>query len=105
MVSLDPRTGEVLVMVGGRDYAASQVSLATGGSTGFQPGSSFKPIVLAEAFRQGIPTDALRPARERGSCPAAPAASAPSPTTTAPIEARSPCETPPSRRSIRSTPC
>ncbi len=62
LVSLDPRTGQVLVMVGGRDYESSQVNLATGGSTGFQPGSSFKPIVLAEAFRQGIPADALRPA-------------------------------------------
>ncbi len=62
LVSLDPRSGEVLVMVGGRDYESSQVNLATGGSTGFQPGSSFKPIVLAEAFRQGIASDALRPA-------------------------------------------
>ncbi len=62
LVSLDPRNGQVLVMVGGRDYEASQVNLATGGSTGFQPGSSFKPIVLAEAFRQGIPAEALRAA-------------------------------------------
>ncbi len=62
LVSIDPRTGEVLVMVGGRDYASSQVNLATGGSTGFQPGSSFKPIVMAEAFRQGIAAEDLRPA-------------------------------------------
>ncbi len=62
LVSLDPRTGEVLAMVGGRDYTASQVNLAIGGSTGFQPGSSFKPIVLAEAFNQGIGPEEVRPA-------------------------------------------
>ncbi len=62
LVSVDPRTGEVLAMVGGRDYAASQVNLAIGGSTGFQPGSSFKPIVLAEAFSQGIGPDTVRAA-------------------------------------------
>ncbi len=62
LVSIDPRTGEVLAMVGGRDYGASQVNLATGGSTGFQPGSSFKPIVLAEAFSQGIGPDTVRAA-------------------------------------------
>ncbi len=62
MVTLDPRTGEVLGMVGGRDYAASQVNLAIGGSTGFQPGSSFKPIVLAEAFTKGIGPETVYPA-------------------------------------------
>lgn len=62
LVSIDPRTGEVLAMVGGRDYDSSQVNLATGGTTGFQPGSSFKPIVLAEAFNQGIGPDTLYPA-------------------------------------------
>ncbi len=62
MVTLDPRTGEVLGMVGGRDYTASQVNLAIGGSTGFQPGSSFKPIVLAEAFTKGIGPETVYPA-------------------------------------------
>jgi len=62
LVSLDPATGELLAMVGGRDYDFSQVNLATGGSTGFQPGSSFKPIVLAEAFSQGIGPDTVYPA-------------------------------------------
>ncbi len=62
MTSIDPRTGQVLTMVGGRDYGTSQVNLATGGSTGFQPGSAFKPIVLAEAFRRGIGPETVYPA-------------------------------------------
>jgi penicillin-binding protein 1A len=53
-VTLDHTNGHVLAMVGGRDYGFSQVNLAIGGSTGFQPGSSFKPIVLAEAFSRGL---------------------------------------------------
>lgn len=57
--TIDPSTGHVLAMVGGRDYKFSQVNLALGGSTGFQPGSSFKPIVLATAFSQGIGPDAV----------------------------------------------
>jgi penicillin-binding protein 1A len=39
-------------MVGGDDYAQSSFNLATQGQR--QPGSSFKPFVLAEAMRQGI---------------------------------------------------
>ena len=56
-VTLDHTNGHVLAMVGGRDYDFSQVNLAIGGSTGFQPGSSFKPIVLAEAFSRGLGPD------------------------------------------------
>lgn len=62
LVSINPRTGEVLVMVGGRDYESSKVNLAIGGSTGFQPGSSFKPIVLATAFMNGIGPETIYPA-------------------------------------------
>jgi penicillin-binding protein 1A len=57
VVSIDDR-GYVRAMFGGTDFATSQVNLATGtfgGGGGRQPGSSFKPIVLAEALRQGIP--------------------------------------------------
>ncbi|MFN0091134.1 MAG: transglycosylase domain-containing protein [Acidimicrobiales bacterium] len=54
LVSVEPATGQVKAMVGGRDYAQSQVNLATGGSTGFQPGSSFKTVVLAAALEKGI---------------------------------------------------
>lgn len=62
LVSIDPTTGHVVAMVGGRDYSFSQVNLATGGSTGFQPGSSFKPIVLAAAFNMGIGPETTYPA-------------------------------------------
>ncbi len=69
LVSIDPQTGHVVAMVGGRDYAFSQVNLAIGGSTGFQPGSSFKPIVLAEAFTKGIGPDTVYPAPAQWAVP------------------------------------
>ena len=53
------RTASVLAMVGGRNYRESQFNLAVQGKR--QPGSSFKPFVLATALRQGIaPCDAVR---------------------------------------------
>jgi membrane peptidoglycan carboxypeptidase len=56
LVSIDPATGAVVAMVGGRDYAASRVNLATGqGGGGFPPGSSFKVFYLVSALEQGIP--------------------------------------------------
>lgn len=62
MAVLEPRTGHVRAMVGGRDYAISQVNLATGGSLGMQPGSSFKPFTLAAAFEHGFRPDSVVPA-------------------------------------------
>ena len=49
MTVLDPRTGYVRAMVGGRDYwderdRFARIDLATGGSTGRQTGSAFKPF-------------------------------------------------------------
>jgi penicillin-binding protein 1A len=52
MVAIENKTGAVKAMVGGDDYAKSSFNLATQGQR--QPGSSFKPFVLAEALRQGI---------------------------------------------------
>ncbi len=57
LVSIDPQ-GRVRAMVGGLDFASSRVNLAVGtegGGSGRQPGSSFKPIALAEALEQGVP--------------------------------------------------
>ena len=52
LVALDPRDGRVLAMVGGRNYRKSQFNLAVQGER--QPGSSFKPFVLATALEEGI---------------------------------------------------
>jgi penicillin-binding protein 1A len=52
MVAIENKTGYVRAMVGGDDYAQSPFNLATQGQR--QPGSSFKPFVLAEALRQDI---------------------------------------------------
>lgn len=56
MVALDPRTGHVLAIVGGRDYydqddPISQFNLATQGRR--QAGSAFKPFALAAALEAG----------------------------------------------------
>lgn len=48
LVALDPRTGEILAMVGGRDYRVSQFNRAVQAKR--QPGSLFKPFVYAAAF-------------------------------------------------------
>jgi penicillin-binding protein 1B len=52
LVALDPRTGHVLAMVGGDDYAASQLNRATDARR--QPGSVFKPVVFAAALEGNI---------------------------------------------------
>jgi len=55
LVSIDPASGAVVAMVGGRDFASSRVNLATGqGGGGFPPGSSFKVFYLVAALEQGI---------------------------------------------------
>ena len=48
LVAIDPRTGEVLALVGGRDYGASQFNRATEARR--QPGSAFKPVVALAAL-------------------------------------------------------
>jgi penicillin-binding protein 1B len=48
LVALDPTTGDILAMVGGRDYGASQFNRATHARR--QPGSAFKPIVALAAL-------------------------------------------------------
>lgn len=51
LVAIDPKTGAVVAMVGGRDYASSQLNRATHAMR--QPGSIFKPIVYATALSTG----------------------------------------------------
>jgi len=58
MVGIDPKTGQVLIMVGSRDYFDPEkggnfnVTLAHR-----QPGSTFKPFVYATAFMKGYTPD------------------------------------------------
>jgi penicillin-binding protein 1A len=52
LVSVDSKTGAVRALVGGPGYNLSQYRIATEGP-GRQPGSSFKPIVLALALKEG----------------------------------------------------
>jgi penicillin-binding protein 1A len=63
MVVIDNATGQVRAMVGGRDYNSQPFNLATHGQR--QPGSSFKPFILAEALRQGLGPGSLWPSRKR----------------------------------------
>jgi penicillin-binding protein 1B len=50
LVAINPRSGEVLAMVGGRDYGTSQFDRATAARR--QPGSAFKPIVALAALER-----------------------------------------------------
>ncbi|MBI3759410.1 MAG: transglycosylase domain-containing protein, partial [Deltaproteobacteria bacterium] len=52
LLALDPHTGAILALVGGRDYNRSQLNRATDAMR--QPGSVFKPIVYAAALSKGI---------------------------------------------------
>jgi penicillin-binding protein 1B len=52
LVAIDPKTGNVLAMVGGRNYADSQLNRAVDARR--QPGSVFKPIVYSAALESGL---------------------------------------------------
>ncbi len=60
LVAIDPKTGQILAMVGSRDYFDSKnegnfnVTLAKR-----QPGSAFKPFVYATAFKKGYTPDTV----------------------------------------------
>lgn len=61
LVSVDPKTGQVLAMVGSRDYFDTEhggnYNVAT--SKNRQPGSSFKPIAYAQFFKEGYPPETM----------------------------------------------
>lgn len=78
IVAIDPKTGQILTMVGSRDYFDEEIdgnfNIAT---TKRQPGSAFKPFVYAEAFNKGytpetvvfdLPTEFSSVCADGGNC-------------------------------------
>ena len=52
LVAIDPQTGDVLALVGGRDFRRSPFNRAVNASR--QPGSAFKPFLYATALQGGL---------------------------------------------------
>ncbi len=59
VIAIDPATGDIRALVGGRNYAEGPFNRAVDGLR--QPGSAFKPIVYARAILDSIPPNAIVP--------------------------------------------
>jgi len=60
IVAIDPKTGQILVMVGSRDYFDKEIDGNFNVATSHrQPGSAFKPFVYAAAFNKGFTPDTV----------------------------------------------
>ena len=57
VVALDPASGEIRALVGGRNYIASSFDRALNALR--QPGSAFKPVVYAGAVADSLPANAV----------------------------------------------
>lgn len=57
VVAMEPFSGEVRALIGGRDYAESPFNRAVNGMR--QPGSAFKPFVYATALEHGLAPNAI----------------------------------------------
>ena len=57
IIVMQPKTGYVLAMVGGRNYGVSQYNRITQSSR--QPGSAFKPFVYLSALKRFTPADRI----------------------------------------------
>jgi 1A family penicillin-binding protein len=57
LVAMDPKTGAVKALVGGRDYQKDAYNMAT--SAKRQPGSSFKPFLYYAALKNGFTPSTL----------------------------------------------
>ncbi|MDW7773393.1 MAG: PBP1A family penicillin-binding protein [Desulfobulbaceae bacterium] len=55
LVAIDSKTGHILALVGGNDFAASPFNRAVQAKR--QPGSVFKPLIYAAAFERGMAAD------------------------------------------------
>ena len=55
LASVEPTTGKIVALYGGRSFKKSQVDLATAqGGSGFQPGSAMKMFFVVAALEQGV---------------------------------------------------
>ena len=59
VVAIDPGTGDVKALVGGRNYQESSFNRVVSGMR--QPGSAFKPFVYARAIVDSMPPNAIVP--------------------------------------------
>jgi len=60
LVAQDPKTGQVLVMIGSRDFWNTDIDGNFNAAFGLrQPGSSFKPFVYLNAFKKGYTPDTI----------------------------------------------
>lgn len=60
MVAIDPKTGDILTMVGSRNYFDKEIDGNFNVATAHrQPGSTFKPFVYATAFMKGYTPDTV----------------------------------------------
>jgi len=61
LAAIDPKTGQILTMVGSRDYfdIENQGNYNVATSPNRQPGSSFKPFVYAAAFKRGFTPETI----------------------------------------------
>lgn len=60
LVAIDPKTGQILVMVGSRNYFDEEIDGNFNVTTAHrQPGSAFKPFVYATALNKGYTTETV----------------------------------------------
>lgn len=60
VVAIDPKTGQILAMVGSRDYFDTQIDGNYNAALALrQPGSSFKPFVYGAALQKGYTPDTI----------------------------------------------
>ena len=60
LISIDPKTGQILAMVGSRDYFSDEIDGQVNITTSLrQPGSSLKPLIYASTFLKGLSPDTI----------------------------------------------